>query len=78
MILSEHIDAAVKKFCPFGKTSCLMAGGCSIINEWRRNHRAFGFSIETVATERTSEALASTGRKGGQATAARRPLNESL
>ena len=74
MMLAEHIDEAVKKSCPYGKQSCLVAEGCWIIDNWRRDHKGHGLSAEFIPTEKSAERLKEAGRKGGIATALKREV----
>ncbi len=39
MTLSE-LNRAIKESCPFGKTECLMAPGCSAIKVWMESHKS--------------------------------------
>ena len=79
-MLAEHIDEAVKKICPFGKQTCCLAllGGCPVINKWRQDHTAPGFSPEFVPKEGNTERLQAAGRKGGIATAMKRGTYDDI
>lgn len=64
MISTGQIDSIVKEGCPFGRLVCSLAdlGGCSIVNQWRYDSRAYW----TPSVTYSNPAMKSSASKGGK------------
>ena len=68
-MLLNHINDAIKKLCPYGKTTCLLWPGCSVIAYWVAAHRSPAQTVEFIAIN--NDKLREHGRKGGLTKASR-------
>jgi len=82
-MLLEHINAATKKICPFGKEICFMAqaGACEVVEGWKRAHKCSGMEIELIAMPMLTldaEKRREASSKGGRSKQANRGFQKLL